>query len=68
MAQHGFQRATPRRGLGWTTGGEVDYRIIWGTSADCPPADVVGSGRGAIEALLEQAGAKVVWAEVFDRT
>jgi len=46
----------------------VDYRIIWGTSADCPPADVVGSGRGAIEALLEQAGAKVVWAEVFDRT
>ena len=44
----------------------MDYRIIWGTCDDGPPTDIVGSGRGAIEALLERAGAKVVWAEVFD--
>ena len=44
----------------------MDYRIIWGTNDDRPPTDAVGSGRGAIEALLERAGAKVVWAEVFD--
>ena len=44
----------------------MDYRIIWGTCDDGPPTDIVGSGRGAIEALLERAGAKVAWAEVFD--
>jgi len=44
----------------------MDYRIILGTSDNRASMDVVGSGRGAIEAVLDRGGARVAWAEVFD--
>jgi hypothetical protein len=66
MEHDRLRHAALRRGLGQTTGGEVDYRIIWATSDDGPPTDVVRTGRRAIEAVLEAAGSKVTWAEVFD--
>lgn len=44
----------------------MDYRIIMGTSDNRASMDVVGSGRGAIEDVLDNGGARVAWAEVFD--
>jgi len=44
----------------------MDHRIIRGTSDNRASTDVVGSGRGAIEELLENGGANVASAEGSD--